>query len=444
MYANPSNTACSNDRLVNGQMLLQWFGPPGPRNMIDRHHRTVAPLYKNGRLFIPGDNRVIAADAYNGTPLWNVAIPNSRRAGAFRDCSYMVAADDNVYVAAADKCLKLNAATGKLDSSFAVPTTAKSKAQEWGFLATVDDLLFGTTQNKGASRRDHSLAQIHDGIYWDSRPLVCGNEFFTMNRQSGEVFWKYRPKSGVLINATITIDEGTVFLIESTNPETFKVGNGRVRLAELFKSPANLVALDIRTGSVIWTKPFDLSAIQHSVFMSHSNGKLVVVGSRNQGTDRKKGRVHYDVHVVDSKTGQLKWFKSQNQGTKFDGSHGEQDHHPVIVGNKLYCEPHAYNLDTGQPLKNWRWQPAHRRGCGTISASSQTLFFRQSNPTMFDLNANTYSKVTSTTRPGCWINMIPAGGLLLVPDASSGCTCNYAIQTSMAFLPVIKTKENAK
>ena len=31
--------------------------------------------------------------------------------------------------------------------------------------------------------------------------------------------------------------------------------------------------------------------------------------------------------------------------------------------------------------------------------------------------------------------MIPAGGLLLIPEASSGCTCNYSIQTSLAFLP---------
>ena len=29
----------------------------------------------------------------------------------------------------------------------------------------------------------------------------------------------------------------------------------------------------------------------------------------------------------------------------------------------------------------------------------------------------------------------PAGGLLLVPEASSGCTCNFAIQTSLAFRP---------
>jgi len=76
-----------------------------------------------------------------------------------------------------------------------------------------------------------------------------------------------------------------------------------------------------------------------------------------------------------------------------------------------------------------------------MSASASAIFFRQANPTMFDLETNQYSKVTTVTRPGCWINMIPAGGLLLIPEASSGCTCNFAVQTSMAFLPVDSSRK---
>ena len=50
--------------------------------------------------------------------------------------------------------------------------------------------------------------------------------------------------------------------------------------------------------------------------------------------------------------------------------------------------------------------------------------------------------VTPTTfdeiRPGCWINLLPAGGLLLAPEASSGCSCNFSVQTSLALTPVRK------
>ncbi|MHC4800017.1 MAG: T9SS type A sorting domain-containing protein, partial [Planctomycetota bacterium] len=42
--------------------------------------------------------------------------------------------------------------------------------------------------------------------------------------------------------------------------------------------------------------------------------------------------------------------------------------------------------------------------------------------------------ITTVSRPGCGITIIPAGGLLNIPESSSGCTCNFGIQTSMALL----------
>ena len=40
------------------------------------------------------------------------------------------------------------------------------------------------------------------------------------------------------------------------------------------------------------------------------------------------------------------------------------------------------------------------------------------------------------SRAGCWINMIPAGGQLLIPEGSASCVCQYSLQTSMAFEPI--------
>ena len=44
-------------------------------------------------------------------------------------------------------------------------------------------------------------------------------------------------------------------------------------------------------------------------------------------------------------------------------------------------------------------------------------------------------QLTQVTRPGCWLNIIPANGLILVPESSSGCTCGYSLQSSLAFAP---------
>jgi hypothetical protein len=35
-------------------------------------------------------------------------------------------------------------------------------------------------------------------------------------------------------------------------------------------------------------------------------------------------------------------------------------------------------------------------------------------------------------RPGCWVNALPVGGLVLLPDASAGCKCSYQNRTWMA------------
>ena len=80
---------------------------------------------------------------------------------------------------------------------------------------------------------------------------------------------------------------------------------------------------------------------------------------------------------------------------------------------------------------------------GGISGLAAAFFFRQSNPTMFDLTTGKRSPVTTSTRPGCWINIIPAGGLILIPESSSGCTCEYSVQTTLALrpLPQLPAKE---
>ena len=131
------------------------------------------------------------------------------------------------------------------------------------------------------------------------------------------------------------------------------------------------------------------------------------------------------------------WSKTQDQKAAIGGEHGEQDQHPIVVGDKLYCEPFAYDLHTGAPL-DWKWPFTNRRrsGCGNISASAGSFFFRNQTVGGFDLNSGRLQKITTETRPGCWINLIPAGGLLLAPEASSGCTCNFSVQTSLALIPV--------
>jgi hypothetical protein len=140
------------------------------------------------------------------------------------------------------------------------------------------------------------------------------------------------------------------------------------------------------------------------------------------------------------------WEADHGAGKPGEFTHGEQVHHPVILGNLLVAEPVTYDLDTGRRLpvaggsEDWRLiRPGH--SCGTLSGAGDCVFFRANNPTVLDVRASLGSaseapRKLAPSRTGCWINMIPAGGMLLVPEASAGCVCQYSLQTSMGFLPV--------
>ncbi|MCA9186792.1 MAG: PQQ-binding-like beta-propeller repeat protein, partial [Planctomycetales bacterium] len=66
-YGDTGNTATTTDERIRGHVRLQWFGGPGPAEMVDRHLRGPAPLAQDGLLFVPGENLMLCVDAYHGT-----------------------------------------------------------------------------------------------------------------------------------------------------------------------------------------------------------------------------------------------------------------------------------------------------------------------------------------------------------------------------------------
>ncbi len=121
MYAEPGNSTYGGDQHVGGDMELLWFGRPGPRDMVNRHHHATAPLSVGGRLFIPGNERMFAVDLYNGTPHWEIELPRSRRLRADLTGNILVAGNDTLHMAVDDKCLRIDMATGTQKNPFPVP-----------------------------------------------------------------------------------------------------------------------------------------------------------------------------------------------------------------------------------------------------------------------------------------------------------------------------------
>ena len=115
----------------------------------------------------------------------------------------------------------------------------------------------------------------------------------------------------------------------------------------------------------------------------------------------------------------------------------------MVMDGLIIAEPLVYRLADGALVNpdggtaQWRIErPGH--SCGTMSGANGCVFFRADNPTLLDLTPgegkNRFIKL-APSRAGCWINIIPACGLVLIPEASASCVCHYALQTSMAFRP---------
>ncbi len=433
-YADPGNSGCSGDTLVASPTQLQWFGRPGPRVMVDRHHRAMPPLAKHGRLFVPADNRILAVDAYNGTPLWDVQVPNSRRIAAQRDAGNMAVADDYLYAAVQDACWGLDVATGRRALTFHVPQHAPGEKRHWGYTATVDSLLFGSGQKEKANYTKISLIGDYEIQWNDFKRIVTCDYLFCLDRHTGEELWTY--KNGVIIHPTIAIGDGRMYFVESHSEDALVNHFGRMTLKVLLGNGAHLVALDMRTGKSLWDHAVDLTLCHHVIYLSYAENILLVLGSSN-----RENRAWYYLYTFDATTGAPLWQADHpNNRGGIGGDHGEQIHHPVIADGIVFAEPAAYDLRSGVRVDPAHeaadWTLARRSGCGTISGSAGCLYYRDCYPCLHDLGLDSARRqLNYVSRPGCWINIVAAGGLVLIPEASSGCSCPHPLQTSFAYIP---------
>jgi len=434
-YGDPGNLTSSSTR-VGTDLQLQWFGGPGPRNMVDRHMRTMPPLVSDGYMYIPGLDRIIVVDAFSGSIVWEKELPGATRIGMLKDCGWMVAANNELLVAVGDKC------QGFVTDEVGQPVATKSISvplpdREWGYLVRVNDTIVGSSTLVGAARRTVNRDAILEGAYSDNRPLVCSDALFAFDANSGSApDWIYE-SSGAILNPTIATGDGTVFFLENGMGSIEDLPAGRMLLVDFLRTDARLTAIDLKTGKRRWqTAIGEIDRAQNAYVLCDSD-RVVLVNSRNTDT------VHYDVRVFDTVTGEELWTATQDNLRKTGGDHGEQDKHPLLTGSRLIVEPYAYDIDTGHRLTELDLGK-RGYGCGTISASADALFFRSGTPARYRLDTNEIEPITSVSRTGCWINMIPAAGMLLIPEGSSGCTCDYAIQTSMAFAPrTNRTKDDS-
>lgn len=433
-YANAGNTACGDDTVVKAPLGVLWFGRPGPGDMVNRHARAAAPLSLDGRLFVQGENVVMAYDAYNGVKLWRREIPGAIRTSASHDGSNLTLNRNGLFVAINDRCEQLDPATGETTATYIV-NAVTGRGGAWGFVASDEDTLYGSGVVGGRQ----------------------SDRLFAIDVATKKTKWVYE---GVRIpHNAIAIDDGRVLLLSANvTPEqretalteqreiikTLPAAQQATATAALSKADVRLVvALDAETGRELWSRPLDVtfSGSQNLSMMLH-DGVLAIFGVYLDGHYwRQFFAGEFDsrrITTLSAADGKLLWSKPVGYRVR-----------PLIIGDTLHTEPWAFDLKTGEPRtrvhpitgETGPWQfarPGHH--CGLPIGSPNALYFRSLNLGYYDLNNDYGTMHFGGQRPGCWINFIPAGGLLLMPEASTGCMCDFASMGTVAFQPVKKNK----
>src|SRR3990170_5424364 len=138
-----------------------------------------------------------------------------------------------------------------------------------------------------------------------------------------------------------------------------------------------LVALEIKTGRVVFRNKIDVSNFAEPIYLNYANGIVLLSGSRLVGEI-----IRYYYYAFDSLLGGAVWSTSDDTELAADGAHGAYNRHPTIIDNTVYAWPYAYNLGTGERLSGWKMD-RRGHGGGGVSASAQGLFLRGLNPRVY-------------------------------------------------------------
>ncbi|NCF88433.1 MAG: hypothetical protein GWQ08_23405 [Verrucomicrobiaceae bacterium] len=420
-YGDAGNTASSGETLGGANstddLVVQWVGRPGGDFGIDRNPRMPAPIASNGRLFHQGLNRLAAIDAYNGSVLWSLEIPDFRRVNIPRDCSNWCVNAEHLFIAIQDRAWMHDAATGNRLTTFELPSNPE-KPQSWGYIANAGDRLFGSrVDSKAAYTNYWGGDKWYDAKEGEGTGKVCSDGVFAYDLGSKKLAWSY--EKGLIINPTISISSGKMYFVETRHPKVLAASARQITAKELWLD-LYLVALDTATGEIAFEKSISTQAGVISYFMQVVPEGIIVVASNTQ----------YHLYSFHPQTGELQWTNSKPWP---DDHHSGHFQHPVIVNDKIFLQPNGYSLETGKLITS---NVGERSGCHTYVGAKDCLIYRGENRqiAMWDQKKET---VTSwkRLRPSCWLSIVPSNGMLLVPEGGGGCSCGGWMETSLVFAP---------
>ena len=442
LYHDPANTLTSSDELVKGPLGMLWFRD-SDFEMPSRHGRGVGPLFSHGLLFVEGLNALRATDAYNGHTIWEYPFRDIMKAydqehlvGAAATQGNICLEGDRIYFRsggypvegdfAGKSCLVLDAATGEKLAEYGVSAElAGNEDSYWGYLAVKDGTLFGSLADVDHVLRYAYLESDMNKLFSESRL------FFAMDASTGALKWKFAPEHSIRHNA-IAIGQGKVFLIDRPlavsdairrNPHRLREGSAKVSVEH---PPGKLLVLDSSTGEILWQSEDDI----YGTLLALSEEEDVLIMTYQFTRFRQKSEVGGRMSGFRASDGKLLW--DIETGADADRNYNYSSR-PLINGRVIYLEPGAYDLLTGKRL-DFSFDRSY--ACGILTGCRNMLVFRSATVGYLELTAGSGTENYGGIRPGCWINALPVGGVVIMPDATARCNCSYLNKATIALQPL--------
>ena len=451
-YANASMNNSSGDTLLKRTLGILWYGgPASDRKYYLEGSRPMGALVVEGRMFLQGNGVLAAFDAYNGRLLWETTIPNcylysASHGGGGRGLSKstpwddpeadakaeipnirrsratglnMAATGDCIYVLAGNQCLRYETATGTPLKPWEMPLPPSSGERLcWG----CPRILGGTFVATAFRPSDMKAAKIGSGGNggdWsgDRMPM---SHVFALDRQTGDFLWGQAAHHG-FSNRAFVVSGNRVFCTDLLQTDAYLgyLENGR----KLAGRPFSLRAFDLRTGRPAWTK--ELNKLVKYITYDPRHDRLFVPnrygmtwtdkgwgwpGLPDSQTMKKSSRPNGTFMAFKGTSGEPLWQVSEQHydgpftvtgdiilnryGTAFDPSTG----HLAARISPLTGEAETYGLK--------------KSGCAVLGACETMVAWRTA---YHDLSGRMSTQLPGF-EAGCTTSLIPAGGMLNLPN----------------------------
>lgn len=372
--ANAAGTEASKDRIVKPPFTRLWFDG---RFRWDKGRGSTEVRIAGGRLFVGGNN-LYALDAFTGRHLWTIESQAREEK--------LVAMHDAIFLVEGGTCTVRDPATGKPLKQLNFPGVRRAN---WSSMRVTDKFV----------------------VAGSGEALAC------IDRETGRTIWQQECDNPI---QSIAIGGGKVFCSDAVNQRRKGLKPG--------EPAGSTTAIDLRTGKVLWKIPAT-GDIHYS-----STHDLLVVGSQ---LPRDAIQVPNFNSVYP-----LKSFSAYRASDGKPLWSNIQATHVYIVNDKLYSyvtqqipkQAWVRNHDPktgeqlGEDLKWWQ------RGCTPPRAGSSLLTTRYlGNAAFYDLAEEKMTPINHV-RAACSNNLFLGNGLLVAPNLSDGCVCNY-IPISQGFAP---------